>query len=138
MGELRTFLPWAPRDTVGNGVPTKVAWVWPLIDQPHRAASGVWFNDTLAPQIEPAGRLGGLLAAGSAAEDQSPLGHNPATTNVPITWAIDPMLVSDVSAMTDGYRVQTPTGAEDRHRHIGGEAVAARRCRPRPPATTPR
>jgi hypothetical protein len=110
VGQLRTFLPWAPRNTVGNGVPTRVAWVWPLVDQPHRAASGVWFNDTLAPQIGPAGRLGGLLAAGNVAEDQSPLGHNPSTTNVPLPWAIDPMLVSDVSAMTSGYRVQTPTG----------------------------
>ena len=57
-------------------------------------SSGVWFNDGLAPQISPGGRLAGLLNAGSDAEVQSPLGHNPTTRNVPVTWAIDPMLVT--------------------------------------------
>jgi Family of unknown function (DUF6049) len=110
VGQLRTFLPWAPRNTVGNGLPTQVAWVWPLVDRPHRTANGTWFDDTLAPELGPKGRLTGLLNAGSAAEDQSPLGHNPKTQNVPITWAIDPMLVGDVQAMSAGYRVQAGNG----------------------------
>jgi hypothetical protein len=110
VGQLRTFLPWAPRDTVGNGVPTRVAWIWPLVDQPHRSASGTWFDDALAPELGQQGRLTGLLNAASDAEDQSPLGHNPTTHNVPVTWAIDPMLVGDVQAMTRGYRVQAATG----------------------------
>jgi Family of unknown function (DUF6049) len=110
VGQLRTFLPWAPRNAVGNGVPTKLAWVWPLVDRPHRTASGVWFNDALAPEISPGGRLSGLLNAASNAEDQNPLGHNPRTINVPVTWAIDPLLVSDVNAMTTGYRVQAAPG----------------------------
>jgi hypothetical protein len=110
VGQLRTFLPWAPRNEVGNGVPTKLAWVWPLVDRPHRTVSGVWFNDALAPEISTGGRLAGLLDAANTAEDQNPLGHNPRATNVPVTWAIDPMLISDVSAMTAGYRVQAALG----------------------------
>lgn len=110
VGQLRTFLPWAPRDATGVGSPTRVAWVWPLVDRPHRTASGVWFDDTLAPELAGGGRLSGLLAAGSNAEDQSPLGHDPKTRNVPVTWTIDPMLVSDAQAMAAGYRVQATTG----------------------------
>jgi Family of unknown function (DUF6049) len=87
-----------------------VAWVWPLVDRPHRSASGVWFNDRLAPEVSAGGRLSALLNAGNAAEDQNPLGHNPRSSNVPVTWAIDPMLVGDVNAMTTGYRVATTHG----------------------------
>ncbi len=106
VGQLRTFLPWAPRDAIGPGSPTPVAWVWPLVDRPHRSAGGTWFDDSLAPEISAGGRLAGLLTAGSNAEDQSPLGHKPRTVNVPVTWAIDPMLVGDVASMASGYRVQ--------------------------------
>lgn len=111
VGQLRTFLPWAPREAIGQGKPTGVSWVWPLVDRPHRAASGIWFDDDLAPQLGAGGRLTGLLAAGAAAEDQRPPGHHPRTLNVPVTWAIDPMLVADVQSMAAGYRVASATGA---------------------------
>ncbi|HTW19615.1 MAG TPA: DUF6049 family protein [Mycobacteriales bacterium] len=110
VGQLRTFLPWAPRNAIGVGNRVQVAWVWPLIDRPHRLASGVWFDDSLAPELSAGGRLSGLLSAGDNAEDQSPLGHKPKTVNVPVTWAIDPMLLEDVNAMTSGYRVQAANG----------------------------
>ena len=106
VGQLRTFLPWAPRNGIDRGSPTPVAWVWPLVDRPHRSASGTWFTDSLAPEISAGGRLAGLLNAASNAEDQSPLGHKPRTVNVPVTWAIDPMLVGDVASMAAGYRVR--------------------------------
>jgi uncharacterized protein DUF6049 len=70
---------------------------------------GTWFNDALAPELSTSGRLTGLLNAGSTAEDQSPLGHNAHTSNVPVTWAIDPMLISDAESMAAGYRVQGAT-----------------------------
>jgi Family of unknown function (DUF6049) len=111
VGQLRTFLPWAPRSAIGQGTPTRLAWVWPLIDRPHRGASGVWFNDSLAPEVSSGGRLAGLLNAGTAAQDQRPLGrHHPRTHDVPVTWAIDPMLLDEVAAMSSGYRVATTGG----------------------------
>lgn len=110
VGALRTFLPWAPRNVGGVGFPTRVAWIWPLDDRPHRGANSAWFDDGLARELSPNGRLAGLLNAGTAAEGQRPLGHHPRIRNVPVTWAIDPMLVSDVQAMAAGYRVTSPTG----------------------------
>jgi hypothetical protein len=110
VGQLRTFLPWAPRTAIGVGLPTRVAWIWPLVDRPHRTTTSTWFDDGLAPEISGQGRLAGLADAGAAAEGQRPRGRHPTTHNVPVTWAIDPMLVNDVEAMGAGYRVTTSTG----------------------------
>ena len=40
-----------------------VAWLWPLIDRPHRDSSAVWLDDDLAPELSAGGRLAGLLNA---------------------------------------------------------------------------
>ena len=118
VGGLRTFLPWAPVGVPGTGAPTQVAWVWPLVDRPHRSVGSTWLDDGLAKQIASGGRLSVLLAAGQAALDQ----HQPAppprrrkkapkpkpapqTVPVPVTWAVDPMLVEDLSSMAAGYKV---------------------------------
>ena len=45
-GRLRTFLPWAPVGLSGTGEPTRVAWVWPLVDRPHRTDGGAWTTTT--------------------------------------------------------------------------------------------
>ncbi|HEX3825309.1 MAG TPA: DUF6049 family protein [Mycobacteriales bacterium] len=114
VGALRTFLPWAPRNVSGTGLPTQLAWVWPMTDRPHRTLAATWFDNALEPEISGSGastgRLSGLLAAGLAAENQRGPARRPQTVNVPITWAIDPMLVSDVQAMAAGYRISTPKG----------------------------
>jgi hypothetical protein len=111
VGQLRTFLPWAPRTTIGPGFPVRVAWIWPLIDRPHRTTPTNWFDDALTPEIGPTGRLTTLLNAGNDAEQQRPLGRKHSTVqNVPVTWALDPMLVNDLRAMTASYQVTTPTG----------------------------
>lgn len=123
VGRVRTFLPWAPRATPEP--PLGVAWLLPLADRPHRGASGTWFDDDLAAELDPkTGRLGGLVAAGTAAEDQTGHGRHPTTAAVPVTWALDPMLVSDVSAMTasNGYKVTTATGTSA---GTGGTAAKA-------------
>jgi len=125
VGRLRTFLPWAPNDVPGVGLPTQVAWVWPLADRPHRLVGSTWLDDDLAASISPDGRLGRLLAAGVAAEEQRSrprtqrerqlhiqLKKPPAVSSVPVTWAIDPMLIQDVGAMTGGYRVTTGRATE--------------------------
>ncbi|HVV77606.1 MAG TPA: DUF6049 family protein [Mycobacteriales bacterium] len=117
VGNLRTFLPWAPRQAVGLQ-PLDVAWLWPLVDRPHRDTSVTWGDDDLAGELKPDGRLGGLLAAAAAAAHQAPppalksRSHHkqpatarPAATDVPVTWAIDPMLLDDVEAMRGSYQV---------------------------------
>jgi hypothetical protein len=125
VGGLRTFLPWAPVGVPGVGVPTQVAWVWPLVDRPHRSVGNTWLDDGLAKAIGAGGRLADLLAAGKAAQDQRPPPPRrsrrkkapkprptPQVTPVPVTWAIDPLLVEDVAAMANGYRVGTGRAAK--------------------------
>ncbi|MDQ1694959.1 MAG: hypothetical protein QOJ03_312 [Frankiaceae bacterium] len=143
VGQLRTFLPWATVDAPGVGVPTRLAWVWPLVDRPHRIGDSTWTDDDLATELAPQGRLNALVAAGAAAEAQQPPPppptprhrkhrHNqprkpspppqPTVTPVPITWAIDPLLVDDATRMSAGYKVGT--GA-DRHAGSGRQVASA-------------
>ena len=72
VGGLRTFLPWAPLGVPGVGQPTQVAWMWPLVDRPHRTVGDTWADDALAHELTAGGRLANLLAAGMAAQDQRP------------------------------------------------------------------
>ena len=118
VGGLRTFLPFAPLGVPGVGQQTQVAWMWPLVDRPHRTVGDTWADDSLARELSAGGRLANLLFAGQAAQDQHPAPpprkrkHRKVkpvvpTTSVPVTWAVDPLLVDDVSAMAAGYKVGT-------------------------------
>lgn len=113
-GQLRTFLPWAPRTALGTGDPADVAWIWPLVDRPHRGAATAWRDDDLAGELGTNGRLGALLAAGAAAQLQprrvSHQLHTVLQRPVTVTWALDPMLVEDAADMTAGYTVGSPDG----------------------------
>lgn len=129
VGRLRTFLPWAPINVPGVGLPTKLAWVWPLVDRPHRSDSATWVDDSLAASLTSGGRLERLLTAGTAAEEQTPPPQppprkgkhhkhrrtatappQPTVQAVPVTWVIDPQLLDDATAMSAGYKVQQPGG----------------------------
>lgn len=134
VGRLRTFLPWAPLGVPGVGPPTRLAWVWPLADRPHRTTATAWSDDELAAELSGDGRLARLLTAGTAAQTQQPppapaprharrhhgkkqpvqpaAPPQPTTRPVPLTWAIDPLLVDDATAMAAGYRVRA--GGEER------------------------
>jgi Family of unknown function (DUF6049) len=113
-GALRTFLPWAPRTV--SSTPVQVAWVWPLVDRPHRAVGTAWLDDDLASELTSTGRLGQLVAAADSAEHPAPRTtgrhhrHKVTTRGVPVTWAVDPMLVEDASLMAKGYTVQDGNG----------------------------
>ena len=126
VGGLRTFLPWAPVGQPGVGQQTQVAWLWPLVDRPHRTVGDTWADDDLSRELSAGGRLANLLAAGSAAQQQRGPAPPPRrkhrkvrpqvpVTQVPVTWAVDPLLVDDVSAMANGYKVgigrEAKTGA---------------------------
>jgi hypothetical protein len=118
VGNLRTFLPWAPRDAIG---PSRlgVAWLWPLDDRPHRDASATWLDDGLAAELAAGGRLSSLVAAAAAAAHQAPPPALPPTKRHPhrhgptgfepqdvsVTWVVDPMLLDDASMMRSAYQV---------------------------------
>ena len=77
-----TFLPWVPAG-VGPAA-SRLLFMWPLIDVPHRDATGAFTVPGLGAELRPNGRLGTLSSAGSTA---------------PVTWMIDPSLLSDVAAL---------------------------------------
>ncbi len=99
----RTFLPYVPENF--RVKPTRVAWLWPMIDRPHRAADGVFIDNKLESALSRDGRLGRLLAA--AAEAPAPRG----TSQFPLLWAVDPALLQSAQEMADGYEVR-PLGSE--------------------------
>jgi len=139
VGGLRTYLPWAPKRP-GTGFATQVAWIWPLVDQPHRSVGATFVDDSLARSFAPGGRLARLLDAGTAAIDQQPAATPPSTpakskkakkqqtvvplpvSSVPLTWAVDPMVVEDASLMAGGYKVAGQRGA------VNGTGSAAARA----------
>jgi hypothetical protein len=126
-GALRTFLPWAPRTV--SSTPVQLAWVWPLVDRPHRAVGTSWLDDDLAGELTSTGRLGQLVVAADTAEHPAARTtgrhhhhQKPTPRGVPVTWAVDPMLVEDATLMSKGYTVDTGDG----HTKPGtGRAAAA-------------
>lgn len=90
-----TFLPfWPGGPRSQRPQPLKVAWIWPLIDQPYQAACPALLSNGLVKSLASGGRLNGLLAVGGAYSSTAKL-----------TWAIDPALVRNVQTMTGGYGV---------------------------------
>jgi hypothetical protein len=90
----RSFLPYWPGKGGLDPVRQKIAWIWPLIDQPRQSACPGLVNDGLAAGLASGGRLAVLLAAGQA---YSSAAH--------LTWAIDPALLADARTMSSPYPV---------------------------------
>jgi hypothetical protein len=88
----RTLLPFWPGSNSGV-TRLKIAWDWPLIDQPHRQACTALTSNSLAASVAGDGRLDTLLAAAAA---------NPGAD---LTWLIDPALLGDLDTMTGAYEV---------------------------------
>lgn len=121
VGEVSTFLPWFPDKIIA---PTRLAWVWPLVDQPRRTPTGLFTDDVLAGELGRGGRLRALLDAAVAALAPQPLTEVQAPTDtrptppaklpavaVPVTVALDPALVDAVTAMSRGYQVAAVAGS---------------------------
>jgi hypothetical protein len=85
--EQHTSVVYVPKNAKKSLRKTSIAWVWPLIDRPHRAADTPFLDDRLAADLAPGGRLTGLVEAPKKAP------------KVPVTWAIDPSLLSDAATM---------------------------------------
>jgi hypothetical protein len=85
----RSLLPlWQP-----GASKLKVAWIWPVIDQPYAQACGWLTSDTLDSSMASGGRLNDLLTA--ATGDQKAL----------LTWAVDPALLGDAQTLGSKHQV---------------------------------
>ncbi len=100
-----------------NPQPTRIAVLWPLVDQPHQGTDSTLLDDTLATRLLPSGRLGGLLDAARGAEvrdcgrgARGPKGTQSAAPSrcepVPVTYAVDPDLLTTASTMARPYKVR--------------------------------
>ena len=138
VGAVQTFVPWFP-----DGPPrgrTRIAWLWPLVDQPRRGPREVMVDDGLAGELAPQGRLDRLLRAAAdgqrgkcddvalppadAVPPSTPVRRLPCRREaVPVTYAVDPDLLFTVDALQSPYQLRV---TEDRNRKIT-ETTAARR-----------
>jgi hypothetical protein len=78
--------------------PTRVAWLWPLLDRPHRllgevANQPMFDSDELARSVSRHGRLDQLLAAAESV-----------TGRVSLTLVVDPETIEELQLMTKSYR----------------------------------
>lgn len=89
--ELLPFWPGSSADVAQ----LKVAWIWPLIDQPYTQACGWLTSSSLESSLAGGGRLNGLLAAGTGAQQAQ------------LTWAVDPALLNDAATMSNRHPVGT-------------------------------
>jgi Family of unknown function (DUF6049) len=80
VASVSTFLPWAPEGPKAS----RLLFIWPLIDQPRRDATGTFTIPGLGEELRRGGRLATLTASGQGA---------------PVTWVIDPSVLSDVAAL---------------------------------------
>ena len=116
VGLASTFVPWFPEGPVA---PTRLAWLVPLVDEPHRGPGAVMLSNRLEGVVAGEGRLGRTLVGGrvgaAGACDEPALEPDAASAEprtsacrgeqVPLTWAVDPDLVYSVEAMTRPYAV---------------------------------
>lgn len=107
VGQLRTFLPYAPRDAAIGRDRLNLAWLWPLVDRPHRGVSPTWLDNGLAPELANGGRLNSLVDAALKAGQLRGAKKHTTLQDVPVTFAIDPMLLDDVNTMRSAYQVAT-------------------------------
>ncbi|MFL6052601.1 MAG: DUF6049 family protein [Actinoallomurus sp.] len=89
VGRQRTLITYFPKGT--TAAKTKVSWVWPVIDQPHRANDSTFVDDRLERVLGSGGRLADLVTA--------------AAHSKMVSWLLDPALTDDAAAMAgkDGY-----------------------------------
>ena len=87
VGLATTYLPWFPD---GPPAATRIAWLWPLVDQPRRGPREIMLDDELRSSLaftdEERGRLGRMLAsarAGSAGACDPPAAVAPGTVVAP-------------------------------------------------------
>jgi hypothetical protein len=94
LASAQTLLPfWPGQRAAGLARPLNIAWIWPLIDQPHHQACAALTSNDMAASLGQGGRLSALLGAGM---------RHPGAE---LTWVIDPALLGDAATMTRRYQV---------------------------------
>jgi hypothetical protein len=101
VGELSTYV---VQQSVPPTTRTTVAWLWPLVERTHRDASGGFVDDVLTDVVSDGGRLDRALSVierlpGSSGADG---GGGSAPPTLPVTLAIDPALVEELTVMAAG------------------------------------
>lgn len=110
VGRVRTALPWFD----GQGVdPLRLAWVWPLVDEPRTGPDGVLLDDGLTASLAADGRLGRALAAGRAGESPTCAPGAAPCDPVPVTWAVDPELLDTAALLTGPHQVRDGSAVVD-------------------------
>ena len=109
VGELETFVVQQP---VVPAARTAVAWLWPLVERPHRSASGDFRDDDLADSIRSGGRLDQAVAVLERLPGTVGPGGTKPVPALPVTLAVDPVLVEELGIMAAGpYPVDGVEGA---------------------------
>jgi hypothetical protein len=109
VGELSTFIVSEP---VAPKAHTTVAWLWPVAERSHRGPTGGFLDDDLTRAISPDGRLDRLLSTLERLPRTLPSGATEPVPALPVTLAIDPALVEELTIMAAGpYAVRGVAGA---------------------------
>jgi hypothetical protein len=109
VGELSSFVVQQPvLPTAG----TAVAWLWPIVEIPHRSASGGFRNDDLTESIGSGGRLDRAVSVLERLPGTVPPEGGAPVPEMPVTVAVDPALVEELTIMAAGpYAVDGVEGA---------------------------
>jgi hypothetical protein len=99
VGELATFVVQQPAVTPAR---TTVAWLWPITERTHRDAAGDFVDDALTEAIGPGGRLDRALTVIERLPSTPQPGKTDPVPAVPVTLAVDPALVEELTVMADG------------------------------------
>ena len=92
LAEQRTFLTYGTKSPTYK--PTKVAWLWPIIDRPRRADDDTFMDNSLGRSLTGDGRLSRLVQAGERDHGR-----------VPLTWMVDPALLDDADKLSRAHQV---------------------------------
>ncbi|HTZ44724.1 MAG TPA: DUF6049 family protein [Jatrophihabitans sp.] len=98
VGRTQVFVP----SFLQQPQPVSVAWVWPLLDRPHRSVdSDVFTDEGLAGEVGPGGRLDRALQVAEQVAGK-----------VRLTLVVDPDLLDSLAVMArpEGYRVRSGSG----------------------------
>jgi len=106
----RTFLTYGTKSTAYQ--PTRIAWLWPLIDRPRRADDGTFMEDSLGPSLSGRGRLSRLVDAAIRNKQR-----------VPLTWMVDPALLDDADHLSRGHQLLT-SGTRTKSEPADADATA--------------
>ncbi|WP_157253963.1 DUF6049 family protein [Nonomuraea typhae] len=95
LAKTHTFITYAP-PTAPKLPRNRLAVALPIVDAPHRSDDATFVDDKLPAALQPGGRLANLAELAKAAPKN-------------ITWFVEPGLLDDVRAMSQGYTLKNGT-----------------------------